>query len=239
MLVWRNRILLIFGTILAAFMILLPFISSRSLNSPLWNNAEKKAENKHSYSLLVDLGERKIYLLDNGKQIKSYRCAVGKPSTPSPLGCYSIVQKARWGEGFGGFWMGIDCPWGKFGMHGTTKPDTIGTAASHGCFRMKNSDAEELYDLVPYGTPVLIVDGSYGPFGKGFRSIGPGTYGLDIQVIQKRLGFLKYYRGPCNGRYDAPGFLSAVHKYQQKNGLPVSNWINKKMAEKLGFVFME
>ena len=41
-------------------------------------------------------------------------------------------------------------------FHGTNQEDLIGTPASHGCIRMKNSDIAELFDLVPVGTLVVI-----------------------------------------------------------------------------------
>jgi lipoprotein-anchoring transpeptidase ErfK/SrfK len=41
-------------------------------------------------------------------------------------------------------------------IHGTRHEDKIGTAASHGCVRMRNADVIELFDLVDEGTPVLI-----------------------------------------------------------------------------------
>jgi lipoprotein-anchoring transpeptidase ErfK/SrfK len=41
-------------------------------------------------------------------------------------------------------------------IHGTNHEDRIGTPASHGCVRMKNSDVAELYDLIPLGSSVQI-----------------------------------------------------------------------------------
>jgi lipoprotein-anchoring transpeptidase ErfK/SrfK len=41
-------------------------------------------------------------------------------------------------------------------IHGTNHEGEIGTAASHGCVRMRNADVAELYELVAEGTPVLI-----------------------------------------------------------------------------------
>lgn len=41
-------------------------------------------------------------------------------------------------------------------FHGTNREDLIGTPASHGCVRLRNEDMEELFDLVPEGTPVVI-----------------------------------------------------------------------------------
>jgi lipoprotein-anchoring transpeptidase ErfK/SrfK len=41
-------------------------------------------------------------------------------------------------------------------IHGTNHEEEIGTAASHGCVRMKNEDVLELFDRVTEGTPVEI-----------------------------------------------------------------------------------
>ncbi|MEI0736043.1 L,D-transpeptidase [Paenibacillus sp. JTLBN-2024] len=44
-------------------------------------------------------------------------------------------------------------------MHGTNEPDSVGKDESQGCIRMSRADAEELFDLVPMGTPVIISKG--------------------------------------------------------------------------------
>ena len=41
-------------------------------------------------------------------------------------------------------------------IHGTNRPDTIGTMVSSGCFRLVNADVSDLYDRVPLGTKVII-----------------------------------------------------------------------------------
>ena len=41
-------------------------------------------------------------------------------------------------------------------IHGTNRPDTIGTKVSSGCFRLVNADVADLYDRVPIGTKVII-----------------------------------------------------------------------------------
>jgi len=43
-------------------------------------------------------------------------------------------------------------------IHGTPDSEPVGEARSHGCIRMRNADLIELYDLVPAGTPVEIVE---------------------------------------------------------------------------------
>lgn len=41
-------------------------------------------------------------------------------------------------------------------IHGTNQEHLIGTAASHGCIRMRNADIIQLFEQVPAGTPVEI-----------------------------------------------------------------------------------
>jgi lipoprotein-anchoring transpeptidase ErfK/SrfK len=42
-------------------------------------------------------------------------------------------------------------------IHGTNQEDRIGTAASHGCVRMRNADVIDLFDRVASGTSVEII----------------------------------------------------------------------------------
>lgn len=65
------------------------------------------ANSKNTYSILVDVEASRLYLFKNGNLEKEYKCAGGKPSTPSPIGTWTINSKGKWGEGFGGSWMRI------------------------------------------------------------------------------------------------------------------------------------
>ena len=42
-------------------------------------------------------------------------------------------------------------------IHGTNQPQTIGHALSSGCFRMVNADVIDLYERVPVGTKVVVL----------------------------------------------------------------------------------
>lgn len=108
------------------------------------------------YSIEIDTRKRILRLFENGTQVKEYPVAVGKPSTPTPVGNWTIKMKALWGAQFGGHFMQLSVPWGVYGIHGTDKPWSIGQAVSHGCVRMYSRDAAELYDKVSVGTPVNI-----------------------------------------------------------------------------------
>ena len=81
--------------------------------------------NKNKYSILVDVEESKMYVMENGVCTKIYSCSGGKASTPSPIGTWTIISKAKWGEGFGGSWLGFNVPWGQFGIHGTTEKYSV------------------------------------------------------------------------------------------------------------------
>jgi tetratricopeptide (TPR) repeat protein len=44
----------------------------------------------------------------------------------------------------------------QLGIHGTSDPTSIGQKVSNGCVRMRNEDVEELYDLLPPGSKIVI-----------------------------------------------------------------------------------
>ena len=58
------------------------------------------------------------------------------------------------GNPLGTRWMGLNV--GAVGIHGTPDAASIGYSASHGCIRMRISDAEWLFERVRVGTPVFI-----------------------------------------------------------------------------------
>ena len=45
-----------------------------------------------------------------------------------------------------------------YGIHGTNDASSIGKQSTSGCIRMHNDDVVELYDMVPKGTEVEIID---------------------------------------------------------------------------------
>jgi Uncharacterized protein conserved in bacteria len=108
------------------------------------------------YSIEIDTKKRILTLIRDNELIKKYPVAVGKPSTPSPFGSWTIIKKGLWGEQFGGHFMQLSVPYGIYGIHGTNKPWSISQAVTHGCIRMYSSDAAELYNTVSIGTPVKI-----------------------------------------------------------------------------------
>ncbi len=110
-------------------------------------------------SVTIDTTARQLSVSSAGQTIRVYPCAVGKPSTPSPVGDWEILTKVvnpSWAV-LGTRWMGLSVPTGNYGVHGTNNDASIGSAVSNGCIRLHNWNAEELFDWAVIGTPVKIV----------------------------------------------------------------------------------
>lgn len=190
------------------------------------------------YMILIQIEEKKLYLLDEGNVVRKYTVASGMSGWPSPIGDWEITDKAVWGEGFGARWMGLNVPWGSYGIHGTNNEGSIGQPASHGCIRMLNQDVIELYDMVEVGTPVIIRNGSYGPFGQGFATIMPGDFGADVLAVQQKLKALGYFSGYESGIYE-DDLKHALHDFQRDHDLPVENSIDRDDFIAMGFLEFE
>lgn len=140
-------------------------------------STEKLAQ-KYPAVVIVDRSHFKLSLYRNLKFTKSYRVAIGQVGLETPAGLYHVQNKAvnpAWtmpdsdwvkpkdrGKVIPGGspenplkarWLGI---FDGAGIHGTDAINSLGTAASHGCVRMRISDVEELYDEVPLNSPVYI-----------------------------------------------------------------------------------
>ena len=160
----------------------------------------------------------------------------GHPDTPTPIGHFRVIQKsADWGGGFGTRWLGLDVPFGIYGIHGTNKPHLIGQSVSSGCIRMRNRDVEELYDLVPLNTPVVIDGPILGAEGLNYRILVQGSRGSLVQMVQNRLKAGHYYNGPVNGLYDR-ATEQAVRRYQEDHQLLVTGQIHFADLVELGIV---
>lgn len=106
-------------------------------------------------SITVSKRNKILTLYRQGRFVKAFPVAIGKPSTPTPEGTFTIVNKqVDPGGPFGTRWLGLSAP--SYGIHGTNNPASIGTEASNGCIRMHNRDVEELFSQVGVGTVVRI-----------------------------------------------------------------------------------
>jgi lipoprotein-anchoring transpeptidase ErfK/SrfK len=128
-------------------------------------------------TIIVVTAERHLYLVQgNGRAIR-YGIGVGREGF-TWQGLVNITRKAEWPDwtpppemiarqpylprfmaGGPGNPMGARAMYlgtTVYRIHGTNRPDTIGTAVSSGCFRLVNRDVADLYERVPVGTKVII-----------------------------------------------------------------------------------
>ncbi|MEH6717970.1 MAG: L,D-transpeptidase [Aurantimonas endophytica] len=129
-------------------------------------------------TIVIRTSERKLYLVTGHGRALAYDIAVGKPSeqwfgkswvskkrpnptwTPTP----SMRQKnPRLPQSVGPGpknplgERAINLGWGAYRIHGTNNPRSIGSAASAGCFRMRNEDVRDLYERVNVGAQVVVL----------------------------------------------------------------------------------
>lgn len=181
-------------------------------------------------SVVINIQSRVLEIYNDNQVYKKYRIAVGKSKTPTPIGEWNVVWKDYdWGTGFGTRWMGLNVPWGTFGIHGTNKPWSIGQFASHGCIRMRNKDIEELFEWIPIGTPVRIE----GRKVKVERNLKYKTTGSDVVALQLKLKELGYFQGRADGLF---GVMTeeAVKAYQANEGITVNGIASKDLCAGLG-----
>jgi lipoprotein-anchoring transpeptidase ErfK/SrfK len=134
-------------------------------------------EERAGTAIVVNRNAFRLTLYKRLKPAKTYSIAVGQIGLETPAGLYHVQNKAvnpawnvpnsDWAGDLAGQvipggapnnplkarWMGI---FDGAGIHGTDAIGSIGTAASHGCIRMRIPDVIELYDEVPVGAPVYI-----------------------------------------------------------------------------------
>lgn len=181
--------------------------------------------------LIIDLRNLELIVAQGHRVQKTFPVAIGKRKTPSPVGQWEIVSKEKWGEGFGSRWLGLNVPFGVYGIHGTNKPNSIGNIISGGCIRMFNRHVEQVYNLVQVGTPVQILGD---PF-MGRRVLLRGLSGSDVFFLQKRLRQLGLFRAAPNGIF---GYSTeqALLQFQKQNNLPLTGQVKSLEYKRLRLI---
>lgn len=187
----------------------------------------------------IDIHRKSLTLYEGKTVLKQYAIATGTADTPTPLGTYRISSRFA-GElgGFGTRFLGLNVPWGQFGIHGTNKPGSIGSNASHGCIRMHVKDSEELYGLVPNGAKVVIEGGPYGLLDVSLPTLHPGDRSSHVAAVQARLMQLGYaYQWP-DGVY-GPATQQAVLRAREALKLPAKDLVDGAFYQAIGLCLFE
>ncbi|HEU6441747.1 MAG TPA: L,D-transpeptidase [Microvirga sp.] len=139
-------------------------------------------------TIVIDTTARYLYLVREGGRAIRYGIGVGKEGL-AWAGRARIGRKAEWprwtptpamirrepernGPWAGGMPGGLNNPLGAralylynngadtmYRIHGTNEPWSIGQSVSSGCIRMFNQDVIDLYNRVPVGSPVVVLNG--------------------------------------------------------------------------------
>ena len=189
--------------------------------------------------IYVDVEQKLLTVFEGEDILKQYTVATGAPETPTPVGVFTITHRFS-GQmgGFGTCFLGLDVPWGDYGIHGTNKPESIGYAASHGCIRMRVEDAEELYALVPNGTIVVIECGPYGEVGYTLRTLKNGDRSQAVRAVQRKLRALGFYTGWPDGIF-GEATQRAVNRAREAFGLAPNGLVDWALYMKLGMTPFE
>ena len=151
-------------------------------------------------TVLVSIPDRKLAVIDNGEVLATFRIAVGADVSPSPTGGFEIVSRLSnptyYHPGkvipggkdnpLGTRWLGLSLK--GYGIHGTNMPRSIGRAASHGCIRLRNRDAERLFELVQVGDAVQIRGERTEQVAAIFGDVADETTVADAQVSTQASG---------------------------------------------------
>ena len=145
---------------------------ANGLKSDVIRTGEKLRIWTAPFNVLINKSQNVLFLKSGEEVLKIYHVSTGKDNI-TPVGTFKIatkIEKPVWFRNggapipsespeneLGSRWMGFDTD-PHYGIHGTLHPETIGQQVTAGCVRLANQDVEELFDILPVGTEVVIQD---------------------------------------------------------------------------------
>jgi lipoprotein-anchoring transpeptidase ErfK/SrfK len=134
-----------------------------------WINASSTLISSTPWHIVVELGARRVIVYRAGRRLRSFPAIVGKPSTPTPTGEYFVEENVRMPAGQPGAPFALatsdrshvlqefDGGPGQIALHGLENVGgQLGTAESHGCVRLADSDVTWLAARIAPGVPITI-----------------------------------------------------------------------------------
>jgi len=142
--------------------------------------------------IVINVAEQRLYWFRGEGDIVTHPIGVGRAGFSTPRGTTRIVRKKEhptWTPGASAHRddptlpavvkAGPDNPlgdhalylgWPSYLIHGTNEPDGVGRRVSRGCIRLYPEDIAQLFDEVPVGTPVRVLE----------APVKVGWYGDDV-----------------------------------------------------------
>jgi lipoprotein-anchoring transpeptidase ErfK/SrfK len=116
--------------------------------------------------IVINRSARTIDIYWKGKHALHAVVAIGAPGMETPVGHYYVAARfVPYKDPFLGVFAVETSAYSKLtewpgggvvGIHGTSKPELLGQAVSHGCVRVSNQTAAAMRKLAPLGTPITI-----------------------------------------------------------------------------------
>lgn len=139
-----------------------------------WIAADDVEIDTTTVEIQVDLDERELTVVDDGRILLQTPVVIGSSATPTPPGLYYITDPVdlranpspaygTYALGLSGFSEVLDSFAGglpQLAIHGTQAPHLMGQAVSNGCIRVPNDTAVAIAELVAPRTPVHILAGA-------------------------------------------------------------------------------
>jgi lipoprotein-anchoring transpeptidase ErfK/SrfK len=115
--------------------------------------------------VFISLADRQMTIKQGDTVLASYPIGIGRAGYPTPIGEFHVIDmddNPGGAPGISGRWLGFlhtSTKQGRawLGIHGTEETESIGQPASHGCIRLRISDAIEAFSLLAIGDPIHIV----------------------------------------------------------------------------------
>ena len=124
---------------------------------------------RNPYRVDLDVSGHELTISRDGIEVLSTTVAIGTGDTPTPIGDFYLIELLRPSDPngvYGPFAFGLsgfsetlrsfNGGNGVIGIHGTNRPDLLGTDVSHGCIRVDNDVITDIAGFLPLGTPVSI-----------------------------------------------------------------------------------
>ena len=132
--------------------------TAHNSNSFKFDPPDRTPKNPSALKLKISLNAQRLYVVEGNEVLVATPITVGKPSSPTPQGDFTIYSKhamhRRQSEPDAGYpmlyWMEFSPA---YGLHwGFVKP----SPSTHGCVRLPLIAAKEIFAIVPTGTPINI-----------------------------------------------------------------------------------
>lgn len=173
--------------------------------------------------IVINVAEQRLYWFRGEQGVITHPIGAGREGYSTPLGITKIVRRKEhptWTPGTSARRDDPSLPtvvkpgpenplgdhalylgWPSYLIHGTNEPDGVGRRVSRGCIRLYPEDIASLFEAVPMGTPVRVID----------SPVKVGWYGADL-VLEAHWTLEQATQVEETGKFEAVGDGDVVER---------------------------